>query len=108
MLEVWNKIDLLPLDAAEGFRTAAERDDRNWATSAITGEGLPELYEAIEEALQEPVFDEQMNLSFAQGKQRAWLYAHNVVTSEAQSDDGYQLELRWSKKTRNQYHAMAR
>lgn len=106
MLEVWNKIDRLPDTAADSFRTAAERDERNWATSAITGEGLPELYEAIESALQEPMLDEQLTLSFAQGKQRAWLYAQNVVVSEDQTDEGYQMDVQWSKKTRNQYHAM--
>jgi len=103
MLEVWNKIDNLPQAGADAFRTAAERDSKHCITSAITGEGLDELYEAVEDALAEPVFNETLMLDYSQGKGRAWLYAHNVVQNEEQTDEGYVLEVQWTEKTSNQY-----
>lgn len=105
MLEVWNKIDNLSQAEADAYRTAAERDSKHCITSAITGEGLDELYEAIENALAEPVFNETLTLDFSQGKGRAWLYAHNVVLNEEQTEEGYVLEVQWTEKTGNQYKA---
>ena len=103
MLEVWNKIDNLPQAESDAFRTAAERDSKHCITSALTGEGLDELYEAVENALAEPVFNETLKLDYSQGKGRAWLYAHNVVQSEEQTDEGYVLEVLWTEKNSNQY-----
>ncbi len=103
MLEVWNKIDNLPQAEADAFRTAAERDSKHCITSAITGEGLDELYETVEGALAEPVFNETLTLDYSQGKGRAWLYAHNVVQNEEQTDEGYVLEVLWTEKVGNQY-----
>ena len=103
MLEVWNKIDNLPQAEADAFRTAAERDSKHCITSAITGEGLDELYVAVEDALAEPVFSETLMLDYSKGKNRAWLYSHNVVQSEEQTDEGYVLEVLWTEKTSNQY-----
>jgi len=105
MLEVWNKVDNLPEAEAEAIRTAAERDEHNCVTSAITGEGLPELFEAIENALAEPVTSEKLTLDFSKGKQRAWLYAENVVQKETQTDEGYVLDVVWTKKTKDKFEA---
>ncbi|MGE4611624.1 MAG: GTPase HflX [Paracoccaceae bacterium] len=105
MLEIWNKIDNLPDAKADSFRTSAERDSKHCITSAITGEGLEGLYDAIENALAEPVFDEVLQLDYSQGKARAWLYAHNVVQNEEQTEEGYVLEVQWTEKIGNQYKA---
>ncbi|MEO1918477.1 MAG: GTPase HflX [Paracoccaceae bacterium] len=107
MLEVWNKIDNLPDAKADSFRTSAERESKHCITSAITGEGLEGLYDAIENALAEPVFDEVLRLDYSQGKARAWLYAHNVVQNEEQTEEGYVLEVQWTEETGNQYKAAA-
>lgn len=105
MLEVWNKIDNMSESEAESFRTAAERDSKHCITSAVTGEGLDELFETIETSLAEPVKSERLELDFTQGKNRAWLYAHNVVVSEEQTEEGYILNVEWTEKTSNQYVA---
>ena len=105
MVEIWNKIDNLPDAEAEAYRTASQRDTRHCVTSAITGEGLDNLYEVIDSSLSEPVFDEQLKLSYAEGKARAWLFSQNVVLSEEQTEDGYVIGGQWSEKTRNQYKA---
>ena len=105
MVEVWNKIDNLPDNEAEAYRTASQRDTRHCVTSAITGEGLEELYEVIDSSLSEPVFDEKLNLSYAEGNASAWLFSNNVGLGEEQTDEGYVIDVRWSEKTRNQYTA---
>lgn len=105
MLEVWNKIDNLPDTQADAFRTAAERDSKHCITSAITGEGLDELYAVIEGALAEPVINETLNLDYSEGKARAWLYSHNVVLDEEQTEKGYNLKVQWTEKTSNQFKA---
>ncbi len=103
MIEVWNKIDLLSEEQRAGLTKTADREDRIFAVSALSGEGLEALYSAIDAALQEPVFTEELELGFDQGKARAWLYSHNAVLNEDQTDSGYHLHLRWSEKTRNQF-----
>lgn len=103
MLEVWNKIDNLSDEKADAFRTSAERDSKHCITSAITGEGLDNLYDVIETSLAEPVKNECLTLNFSQGKNRAWLYAHNVVIGEEQTEEGYVLNVKWTKKVSNQY-----
>lgn len=105
MLEIWNKIDNMSEGEADSFRTAAERDSKHCITSAVTGEGLDELFEVIEASLAEPVKNERLDLDFTQGKNRAWLYAHNVVVSEEQTEEGYILNVEWTEKTSNQYFA---
>lgn len=106
MLEVWNKIDNLPTPDADAYRTTAEREDKCWVTSAITGEGLEALYEAMDFSLADPMQSETVCLTFAHGKQRAWLFAQGVVESEEQSEIGYSIDVLWSKKTKNQFAAM--
>ena len=106
MIEALNKIDNLPQDEAEAWRTAAARDPLKVATSAVTGEGIDDLYALIEENLAEPVLDEELDLTFAQGKERAWLYAHNAVLQEAQTETGYHLDVRWNSRTKQQFLAL--
>ena len=94
--EVWNKIDLLPPDQADARRARAERDDDVLAISAITGEGLDRLQEVIAEALQGAVREADLHLGFNDGKKRAWLFAQDVVVREEQTEDGFDLTVRWS------------
>ena len=95
-VEVWNKIDLLPPDQADARRARAERDDDVLAISAITGEGLDRLQEVIAEALQGAVREADLHLGFNDGKKRAWLFAQDVVVREEQTEDGFDLTVRWS------------
>jgi GTP-binding protein HflX len=56
VIEVWNKIDLLPPERRPPRMTAAQANGEGTApavvaVSALTGEGLPELLELIEQRL---------------------------------------------------------
>ena len=103
MIEVWNKLDLLEEDSRTARMTIADRSPQICAISALTGEGMNALFERIDSSLQEPVTEEKVHIDFAQGKQRAWLFSHNLVLDENQGDDGFDLIVRWSDKQKNQF-----
>ena len=104
--EVWNKLDALEPETAEAVKARAERDDMVYVTSAINGSGTQELMEAIAEALQGALMTEDLTLSFAQGRERAWLFANEVVLEESQSDEGFVITVRWSGRQKAQYKAL--
>ncbi|MFC6638061.1 GTPase HflX [Sulfitobacter sp. JBTF-M27] len=104
--EVWNKIDLLPAEAADAVRARAERGDDVLAISAITGEGLDHLQKVIAEALQGAVREADLHLGYADGKKRAWLYDQDVVVRENQTEDGFDLTVRWSAKQEAQFQRL--
>ena len=82
VLEVWNKIDLLPEDEREAVLGQAARQAREGtavAVSAWTGEGI----EALREAIAAQIDDEpetRLTLEADQGEALAWLYANGRVT----------------------------
>jgi GTP-binding protein HflX len=104
--EVWNKVDMLDADDADAVRARAQRNEMVFTTSAITGAGIDPLLAAISEALQGALLSEDINLGFAEGRKRAWLFAQDVVQAETQNDEGFALEVRWSGKQRAQFAAL--
>ncbi|NOX40600.1 MAG: GTPase HflX [Alphaproteobacteria bacterium] len=106
MIEVWNKLDLAPDETAQTLRNIAERDDKIYATSAMSGDGLGPLLEAIDKAVRDPAFSQTLRLDFADGRRRAWLFDQNVVTSEVQHEAGYELLVNWSRKQANLYKSL--
>ena len=96
MLEVWNKVDRLSQEEREGMMTQSARTEDIFATSAITGEGIEALLEAITEKTKDPRTAEVLILGFADGKARAWLFEQGVVTADAQTEDGYRMDVFWS------------
>ena len=103
MLNVWNKIDALDMDARDPLVNVAERSERIVATSALTGAGVDGLMEAIEHCLAEPTTTEKIKLAFSEGKRRAWLFDHNVVDSEEQIDIGFEITVTWTAKNAAQF-----
>ncbi|KKN99333.1 hypothetical protein LCGC14_0137770 [marine sediment metagenome] len=104
--EVWNKLDQLDDDRADAVRARAQRDDSVLAISAITGEGLDELQAVIAEALQGAVREAELTLAFSDGKKRAWLFEQDVVIEETQTEDGFNLIVRWSAQQEAQYQRL--
>ncbi|MFY0648296.1 GTPase HflX [Sulfitobacter geojensis] len=104
--EIWNKVDLLPPESADAMRARAERDAAVLAISAITGEGLDELQAYVAEALQGAVREADLSLGFAEGKKRAWLFAQDIVVKEAQTDEGFDITVRWSAAQEAQFQRL--
>ena len=87
MLQVFNKIDLL-----EGFTPRVERNEdglpvRVWL-SAVSGEGIQGLFDAIVERLGEDVLHHFVLLGPQDGKLRALLHEAGSVISEEHRDSG--------------------
>ena len=103
-LEIWNKIDQMPPDSAEATRTRADRDDGVLTLSALTGEGLEDLLAVLNKILRHTSHTSRLSLTFAQGKQRAWLFAQDLVDSESQSDTGFEMTVTWTAKQEKQFN----
>jgi GTP-binding protein HflX len=104
--EVWNKLDLLPPDRADAMRERAARDESVIAISAITGEGLDLLQTTVATALQGALRTAELSLAFSEGRKRAWLFAQDVVVSETQTDDGFDIVVRWSADVEAAYQRL--
>ncbi|MEX0309293.1 MAG: GTPase HflX [Tateyamaria sp.] len=96
MVEVWNKIDLLPSDEADAARAWADRDDAVFTLSAITGEGIDTLLARVAETLLGAVTEETFVLPYADGRKRAWLFDQDVVQAERQGEAGFEFDVRWT------------
>ncbi|MGB5863251.1 MAG: GTPase HflX [Sulfitobacter sp.] len=101
--EVWNKLDLVEQEKADALRERAARDDSVMAISAISGEGLENLQTVVAEALQGALRTADLVLGFADGRKRAWLFERDVVTDETQTEDGFELTVRWSAEVEAAY-----
>ncbi|GGG76790.1 GTPase HflX [Salipiger pallidus] len=105
-IELWNKTDRLDADTREALLARAAREDDIFAVSALTGDGLPEMLEAVTERLQGETVEETLVLSFDDGKRRSWLFGKGLVQSETQGEDGFHLSVRWSAKDRAQFETL--
>jgi GTPase len=100
LIEVWNKIDLLPrqTEGGPGFVVAAEPAGKVAAVvqvSALTGEGLDTLLRAIETVLGQEARTYRVHVPFAEGADVGWLYGHaQIVSTEAPDETGTTYEVR--------------
>lgn len=102
-IEVWNKLDQLPQEEAEARRQRAAREAGIHAISALTGEGLDGLLTEIAEQLQGVRHEEILRLSFAEGKQRAWLFKEDLVQKEEQTESGFDITVQWTDRQKSRY-----
>ncbi|APG46904.1 GTPase HflX [Phaeobacter porticola] len=105
-IEIWNKLDLLNEEEAEARRQRAEREEGIHAISAISGEGLDGLLADITAKLRLVRHEDDITLTFAQGKQRAWLFEQDVVQGETQTETGFELTVLWTETQKNRFAAL--
>ena len=95
-LEVWNKLDLLqPEERRELLGEAARREDVA-AVSALTGEGVDELREAISHLLHSGSQTHHVRLNAADGTRIAWLHARGEVIEQHAEGDQMHLAVKLS------------
>ncbi|MDB5505805.1 MAG: hflX [Devosia sp.] len=100
IIEVWNKIDLLGLDDLGGRPTleAAVPAGKVVAAvpvSAITGEGLPALSQAIEDALSLQSRSYRVHVPHSAGGDIGWLHNHaEVIVRELPTEQGSDFVVR--------------
>jgi GTP-binding protein HflX len=105
VLEVWNKLDLVPPSARESLAVQEANRSGVFPISALTGEGVPTLLDAISDAFAEAKSAATLDLSFSEGRARARLHAMGVVTNETQDDDGYRIDVLWTPRQEAQWRA---
>lgn len=105
-IEIWNKVDLLDEARREALQVKADREDDVFTLSAITGQGVETLMDAVSEALTEPRHTVDLTLTFAEGRARAWLFEQGVVKAEEQTETGYTITVFWTEKQAAQYRAL--
>ena len=105
-IEVWNKIDRLEAHARDAALTQAARSDGVQAVSAVTGQGIAALVAAMSEALSEVRHASEVHLRFDEGRRRAWLFENDLVEEERQTEDGFDLTVRWSARQEARFREM--
>ncbi len=96
-IRVYNKID--KLDRKPRMTNDRHGERRAVWLSAMTGEGLPMLKEAIASRLRQKTVHRAIKLQAAQGRQRAKLFELGaVLNEEALEDGGWTLQLRMAEK----------
>ena len=96
-IRVYNKID--KLDRKPRMTNNRRGEGRAVWLSAVTGEGLPMLKDAIANRLRRKKVHRLLQLAPAQGRQRAKLFELGAVLHEDVLDDGsWALELRMAEK----------
>ncbi|MDP1730156.1 MAG: GTPase HflX [Devosia sp.] len=100
VIEVWNKIDLLPRDTdgnapALAAASAAGKVAATVPVSAQTGEGLDALRAAIEAALASQSRTYRVRIAHSAGADVGWLYGHaEIIGREEADDEGQVFEVR--------------
>lgn len=112
VLEVWNKLDLLDDEQAASLRAAADERSDVMLLSALSGEGVGGLLATVEQALTPTAVEVSLEISAADGKRLAWLYANGEVLSDQESPSGdsdnplRSLKVRLNSKEWGQYSSL--
>ncbi|MCF6443278.1 GTPase HflX [Nereida sp. MMG025] len=106
MLEVWNKADLLDEAGHDAAIAQAQRSDTLHVVSAITGEGVAALLDAITSTLEPDRLRETITVPYTDGKSRAWLFEEGVIEDESADENGYQFTVSWTARQAKQFRSL--
>lgn len=87
IIEVMNKIDVLPPKERTALVNRSKRQDKLVAVSAISGEGLDRLLEIIDGLLGKDRQILHTDISLTDGRALAWLYSHGHVMDRTDDDE---------------------
>jgi GTPase len=86
LIEVLNKVDLLPSEPKSVLANRAARDKRTVMLSALTGEGCDRLLEALDARMAAERAVVELVVPHGDGAALAWLHAHGEVLAKAEAD----------------------
>ena len=107
-IELWNKIDAVDADTRASIEAIAARREDVFTLSAITGEGRDPALAAIATRVTPATHDEEVFVPFADGRARAWLHGEDIIQQEAQEDEGFRIQVRWTTRQAEQFAKMRR
>ena len=93
MLEAWNKSDLLDSDTLVEKQNIADRSQKNIVISAVTGQGIDDLLEHIEQGLAKHDNLVYVQLDTTRGADIAWLHQNGEVLQRIDANDGTYVQL---------------
>jgi len=93
IVEVLNKADLLPADARDRIAAQVARRDDSVVVSALTGEGVPEVMDALDRVLDRRRRLVEVSVPLTDGKSLAWIYRHGKVLSRRDDDENAHLSV---------------
>jgi GTP-binding protein HflX len=96
--EAWNKIDLLDGEAREDLLAEAVRRDDVMPVSAVTGEGVDALIQAVAARLTEGHRRYTLHLDPADGAGAAWLHQHGEVLEQGMDGERAVYEVRMAPR----------
>ena len=96
LMEDWNKIDLLEANALAERLGEASRRENIVAVSAMTGEGVDQLRNAISEQLRSGAQTHHIELDLSDGTKAAWLHARGEVLDQKAKDGCLHLAVKLS------------
>ena len=105
ILEIWNKIDSIEFERKKKLENIAKRRSGVCCVSALTGEGISDLIELVENSIVPQKFTETLFVPFEFGDKKAWLHEHGVVVKELFTEDGFKFEVMWSAKQKAKYYS---
>ncbi len=88
IVEVWNKVDLLPETAAQALEDQARERKDAVVVSALTGAGVDRLLAVIERALSGKLLNRDIVLTAGQMGHLNWVYEHANVHRRVDQEDG--------------------
>jgi GTP-binding protein HflX len=94
MIEILNKIDLLPDEVRAGLIAGNHQGKRAVAVSALTGEGLDALSGRFEAEVTHDNIGLELSLEASDGANLAWIYRHAEVTKRRMRGNHIALSLR--------------
>lgn len=104
MLTVFNKIDAM---TPEERAVVAERAGEDAIpVSALTGEGIDRLREAMATLLRAGSRVHEITLPIGDGRRMAWLHEHGEVVGTREDGDQVQMQVRLSDKDRSRFTAL--
>jgi GTP-binding protein HflX len=102
MIEARNKIDLMDDETRRAALNEAERTGA-CAISALTGDGLPRLLDAIEAGLSEARHPATLSVPQADGRAAAWLYAKGLVTARRDGETAVEFDVSITDREMGQF-----
>ncbi|MGH6828344.1 MAG: GTPase HflX, partial [Rhizomicrobium sp.] len=104
MIEILNKIDLLPSGVRDGLLEGNRQGKRAVAVSALEGRGLDALLDRFETEVTRDNIALEMTLNASDGAALAWVYRHAEVVTRRERGGKVALSLRIPPQGRVRFH----
>jgi len=94
MIEAWNKLDALDVDARAALLAEAARHDDVVPISALTGDGVDDLARALSDRLTRGARVHSVRLPAGDGAAIAWLHGHGEVLAIEANGETMRMDVR--------------